>query len=117
MQKHVDISRYLSPGSAKSLKKPTLPMKPCRVTSALVGKAYQAAGKAGTALHTMAVLQAYQADLLKDLSAAETIDKGTFDELRRATDLSLRPPSKRLVPSAVQCLLYREAFVVESFRH
>ncbi len=53
---------YLSPGGASSLKKPTLPTKLCRATSILVGKALQAAGQAGSALHTMA-------DLLKDLSA------------------------------------------------
>ncbi|XP_073721072.1 uncharacterized protein [Misgurnus anguillicaudatus] len=84
------LASYLSPGSASSLKKPILPTKPCRITSSLVGKAYQAAGQAGAALHTMAVLQAYQADLLKDLSGGETIDREAFDELRRATDLSLR---------------------------
>ena len=55
-----------------------------------MGKAYQAAGQAGAALHTMTVLQAYQADLLKDLSAGSTIDEEAFSELRRATDLSLR---------------------------
>ncbi len=80
---------YLSPGSSSSLKKATLPTKPCRVTSSLVGKAFQAAGQAGAALHTMAVLQAYQADLLKDLSTGGSIDEEAFLELRRATDLSL----------------------------
>ncbi len=72
----------LSPGSSSSLKKATLPTKPCRVTSSLVGKAFQAAGQAGAALHTMAVLQAYQADLLKDLSTGGSIDEGAFLELR-----------------------------------
>ncbi|ROI84191.1 hypothetical protein DPX16_19963 [Anabarilius grahami] len=84
------LASYVSPVSASSLKKPTLPTKPCRTTSALVGKAFQAAGQAGAALHTMAVLQAYQADLLKDLSAGTTITEEAFTELRRATDLSLR---------------------------
>lgn len=41
------------------------------LTSQLVGKAYTVAGQAGGALHTMAVLQAYQADLLKDLDGGE----------------------------------------------
>ncbi|ROL48797.1 hypothetical protein DPX16_23447 [Anabarilius grahami] len=41
-------------------------------------------------MHATAVLQAYQADLLKDLSAGTTIDEEAFTELRRATDLSLR---------------------------
>lgn len=37
-----------------------------------MGKAYGAAGQAGASLHTMVVLQAYQADLLNDLD----YDKG-----------------------------------------
>ncbi len=82
------LAGYLSPGSSSSLKKATLPTKPCRVTSSL-GKAFQAAGQAGAALHTMAVFQAYQADLLKDLSTGGSIDEGAFLEPRRATDLSL----------------------------
>ncbi len=68
------LAGYLSPGSSSSLKKATLPTKPCRVTSSLVGKAFQAAGQAGAALHTMAVLQAYHADLLKDLTTGGSID-------------------------------------------
>ncbi len=54
-----------------SLKAPSLPSKPLQETSSLNGKAYAAAGQAVASLHTMAVLQAYQADLLKDL------DKGS----------------------------------------
>lgn len=84
------LAGYLSPGSSSSLKKATLPTKPCRGTSSLVGKAFQAAGQADAALHTMAVLQVYQANLLKDLSTGGSIDEEAFLELRRATDLSLR---------------------------
>ena len=84
------LAGYLSPGTSSSLKKPTLPSKPCRTSSTLVGKAFQAAGQAGASLHTMAVLQAYQADLLKDLSTSGTLNHDAFNELRRATDLSLR---------------------------
>lgn len=54
-----------------------------------MGKAFQAVGQAGAALHTMAVLQAYQADLLKDLSTSWGIDEESFSELRWATDMSL----------------------------
>lgn len=43
---------YLSPSSVSSRRKPTLPTKPCRVTSA-----YATAGQAGMSLHTMEVLQ------------------------------------------------------------
>ncbi len=103
---------YLSPGSSSSLKKPVLPTKPCRLTSSLVGKAFQAAGKAGAALHTMAVLQAYQADLLKDLSTGGTIDEEAFSELRRATDLS--PRATKQTAHAVGCSM---AAMVSTERH
>ncbi len=72
---------YLSPGSLLLLKKSTLPTKPCRLTSSLVGKVFQAAGQASASLHTMAVLQAYQADLLKDLSTGGSISEEAFSEL------------------------------------
>lgn len=39
-------------------------------------------------LHTMAMLQTYQADL-KDMSVGGSIDEESFSELRRVTDLSL----------------------------
>ncbi len=58
---------YLFPGGASSPKKSPLPTKPGRATSTLVDKAFQAAGQAGAALHTIVVLQAYQDYLLKDL--------------------------------------------------
>lgn len=51
-------------GGASTLK--ALPTKPLKTNSRLNGKAYMAAGQAGALLHTMAVLHAYQADLLKD---------------------------------------------------
>ncbi|KAL0168890.1 hypothetical protein M9458_037112, partial [Cirrhinus mrigala] len=81
---------YLSPESASSLKAPVLPSKPLRVTSAPVGKGYTAAGQAGVCLHTMSVLQAYQADLLKELDEGEEIKDSDISELRRTADLSLR---------------------------
>lgn len=37
----------------------------------------------------MSILQAYQADLLKDLDEGEEVSREAFVELRRATDLSL----------------------------
>ncbi|KAI2662194.1 2-oxoisovalerate dehydrogenase subunit beta, mitochondrial [Labeo rohita] len=68
------LASYLSPGAASSLKAPTLPSKPLRTTSSLVGKGYSAAGQAGACLHTMSLLQAYQADLLKGLADGEKVD-------------------------------------------
>ncbi len=81
---------YLSPNAASSLKAPTLPTKPLRTSSALVGKGYAAAGQAGSCLHTMAVLQAYQADLLKELDEGEGFRAEDIGELCKAADLSLR---------------------------
>ncbi|XP_060741844.1 uncharacterized protein LOC132856323 [Tachysurus vachellii] len=83
------LAGYLSPASP-AWRRPALPSKPCRTTSALVGKAYTAAGQAGAALHTMAVLQAYQADLLAELDGREELGPQAISELRRATDLALR---------------------------
>ncbi len=54
-------------GDKASLKVPSLSFKPLQDTSRLNGRAYAAAGQAVASLHTMAVLHAYQADLLKDL--------------------------------------------------
>ncbi len=84
------LASYLSPDAASSLKAPTLPTKPLRTSSALVGKGYAAAGQAGSCLHTMAVLQAYQADLLKELDEGEGFSADDICELRRTADLSLR---------------------------
>ncbi len=84
------LAGYLAPGAASSLKAPVLPTKPLRGSSALLGKGYAAAGQAGACLHTMAVLQAYQADLLKKLDEGEQISSSDVGELRRTADLALR---------------------------
>ncbi len=83
------LAGYLSPSVASSLKAPVLPTK-LRMSSALVGKGYTAAGQAGACLHTMSVLQAYQADLLKELDEGEQISSSGIGELRRTADLALR---------------------------
>ncbi|KAI2647461.1 Uronate isomerase [Labeo rohita] len=84
------LASYLSLGKATSLKTPSLPSIPLQVTSRLNGRAYAAAGQAVGALHTMAVLQAYQADLLKDLDKGQGLSPDEVAELRRTTDLALR---------------------------
>ncbi|KAL0173531.1 hypothetical protein M9458_029499, partial [Cirrhinus mrigala] len=84
------LASYLSLGKAASLKTPSLPSIPLQVTSRLNGRAYAAAGQAVGALHTMAVLQAYQADLLKDLDKGQGLFPDEVAELRRTTDLALR---------------------------
>ncbi len=83
------LAIYLSMGKTASLKVPSLPSKPLQDTSRLNGRAYAAAGQAVASLHTMA-LQAYQADLLKDLDNGQGLSPDEVAELRRTTDLALR---------------------------
>ncbi len=42
------------------------------------------------ALHTMAILQAYQADVLKEMDEGACLTPEAVKEFRRATDLTLR---------------------------
>ncbi len=84
------LASYLSPESSSSIKSPILPNKPVRITSGIVGKAYSAAGQVAAFLHTMSLLQAYQAELLTNLDEGEGISPNTICELRRSTYLSLR---------------------------
>ncbi len=79
------LASYLSPESSSSIKSTILPTKPVKITSALVGKAYSAAGQAAACLHTMSLLQAYQAELLIDLDEGEVISPNTVYGLRRVT--------------------------------
>ncbi|KAL0195700.1 hypothetical protein M9458_009272, partial [Cirrhinus mrigala] len=84
------VTAHLCPHTAIGWKaKASHPSKPCRTTSALAGRAYASAGQAASALHSMAVLQVFQAKLLAetDKSAPNT---ATLTELRSATDLALR---------------------------
>ncbi len=84
------LASHLSPYLAPSWKsRPLLPTKPCRTTSALIGKSYITAGQAGMALHTMAILQAYQADVFKEMDEGTGLTEAV-KELCRATDLALR---------------------------
>ncbi len=58
------LTSYLSHQSSSSTRSPVLPTKPVRTTSA---------GQAAACLHTMSLLQAYNADLLADLDEGEGI--------------------------------------------
>lgn len=51
---------------------------------------YMAAGQACLALHNMAMLQAYQADILKDMDKGDGLTLEAVKELQRVTDLALR---------------------------
>ncbi len=80
------LASHLSPYLAPSWKsRPLLLTKLCRTTFALIGKSYIAAGQAGMALHTMAILQAYQADVLKEMDEGTGLTPEAVKELRRAT--------------------------------
>ncbi|KAL0150800.1 hypothetical protein M9458_053882, partial [Cirrhinus mrigala] len=59
-------------------------------TSCLNGRAYAAAGQAVASLHTIVVLQTYQADLLKDLDKGQGLSPEEVAELRCTTDLAIR---------------------------
>ncbi len=84
------VAAHLCPPTAIGWKaKASHPSKPCRITSALAGRSYASAGQAASALHSMAVLQVYQAKLLSAVDESEP-DPATLRELRSATDLALR---------------------------
>ncbi|KAL0157252.1 hypothetical protein M9458_048498 [Cirrhinus mrigala] len=84
------LANYLPLGEASSLKAPSLPSEPLQRTSCLNGRAYAAAGQAVASLHMMVVLQAYQADLLKDLNKGQGLSPDEVAELRCTTDLAIR---------------------------
>lgn len=75
------LASYLSLGEASTLKGPTLLTKLLRVTSHLNGRAYAAAAQAGTALRTITVLQAYQADLRKYLNRGQGLPPEAVAEM------------------------------------
>ncbi|KAL0199287.1 hypothetical protein M9458_007827, partial [Cirrhinus mrigala] len=70
-----------------------LPSKPCHTTSHIADKASMAAGQAASAIHTMAVLQAFQVKMLQTLDE-EGPGSAAFKKLRSATDLALRATKK-----------------------
>ncbi len=59
------MTAHLCPPKAIGWKvRVSYPSKPCRATSALAGHAYSVAGQAASVLHSMAVLQVFQAKML-----------------------------------------------------
>ncbi|KAI2658175.1 Transposon Tf2-8 polyprotein [Labeo rohita] len=87
------VAAHLCPSARGWKSAPSLPSKPCRTTSHIADKAYMAAGQAASAIHTMAVLQAFQAKMLQTLDE-EGPDSAAFKKLRSATDLALRATKK-----------------------
>lgn len=67
-----------------------LRIKVCSASlQALAKRVYAASGQAGSALHTMTVLQVFQSKLLHDMDESGR-DPNVFKELHTATDLALR---------------------------
>ncbi len=86
------LASHLSPSLAPSWKsRPLLPTKPCRTTSALIGKSYIAAGQAGMALHT-------------EMDGGTGLTPEAVKELRRTTDLA-RPDRKSVSARLKHALL------------
>lgn len=84
------VAVHLCPPTALGWKmRASHPLKPCRTTSVLASKAFAADGQGGSALHTMAVLQVYQATLLRKMDESGP-DQTIFKELCSTTDLALR---------------------------
>ncbi len=87
---HLDepVATHLCPPIAIGWKaRASHPSKPCRATSALAGCAYSVAGQAASALHSMAVLQVFQAKMLANEEAS--LDSASLRDLRSTTDLAL----------------------------
>ncbi|KAL0149377.1 hypothetical protein M9458_055415, partial [Cirrhinus mrigala] len=116
-----NLAAHLAPSSAPSWKsRSPLPFKPCRFTSALIGKSYMDVGQAAATLHSIAVLQAYQADVLKELDedglfgdAVTTVvekfraakqQSAIFRQLipRRSREVEHQPPAVRSHSSSLQ---------------
>ncbi|XDV46035.1 hypothetical protein PO909_014012 [Leuciscus waleckii] len=105
------IAAHLCPPSAGRRAKSALPSKACRTTSSLLRRAFSAAGQAASALHTMATLQIFQADLLRKLDE-EGPDAICVPDLRSATDLALRATK-----SAAQAIGRNMASLTVTERH
>ncbi|KAL0147769.1 hypothetical protein M9458_056912, partial [Cirrhinus mrigala] len=86
------VAAHLCPPTAIGWKtKASHPSKPCRTTSALAGRAYTSAGQAASALHSMAILQVFQAKLLAQ-SDKSALDPATLTELRSPPQVCLGRP-------------------------
>lgn len=108
-QMEESLAGYLAASQASSWKAPTLSLKPCQFTSRLLGKAYVVAGQASGTLHTILVLQAYQADLLKDADVAGDMAPAEIEELHCTLCDKASSLCHWLLSCGTDC--HREAFV------
>ncbi len=106
------VAAHLCPAAAKTLGSDiSLPSKPCRTTAHLANKAYASDGEAASALHAMAVLQVFQAKLLKAVEGVALTAEATKD-LRAAMDCALMATKR-----AAQAVGKAMAFIVVLQRH
>lgn len=68
---------------------PCIPSKVYKFSLNLSNKAYRACGQAASALHSMALLQVYQAKAFIDMPQGGS-DQQFLDELHTATDIALQ---------------------------
>ncbi len=96
------MAAYLCPPTAIGWKaRASHPSKPCRATSALAGRAYSVAGQAASALHSMAVLQVFQAKMLANEEAG--LDAASLRDLRSVIDLA--PRATKATAQAIRRLM------------
>ena len=94
------LASHLAPKSNTATGKPTLPSRQCRFSASQLEKIYRAQGLSARALNTASMLQAYQAEKLRDLHEALTKKEsvaGLLDEVRRTADFILRLSSTAAV--------------------
>ncbi|KAI2647955.1 Transposon Ty3-G Gag-Pol polyprotein [Labeo rohita] len=95
---------HLCPQNAASWRgQPKLPSRACKFSSTLVAKAYSASGQAASTLHAMAILQVYQAKVLKDLHEGVP-DPELVQELHalRATKITAQALGRAMSTMVVQ---------------
>lgn len=97
------VAAHLCPSTSLKVKLSVVhPNKPYRTITSVVGKAYTAPGQAASALHSMSVLQVFQAKMLKHLEK-NVPNLEIFRELRNSTDLALR--ATKMTGQSIGCTM------------
>ncbi|KAL0170784.1 hypothetical protein M9458_035380, partial [Cirrhinus mrigala] len=106
------LASYLSPNTASSLKAPTLPSKPLRTTSALVGKGYQEARKQAAAFqrypprHSLAQGAAGQEHPKQCTSSSYQASQKQSLSSHKKNSTSRAPPQWKLLPNVSAWVLH-----------
>lgn len=78
---------------------------PCRLTAHLADKAYASAGEAASALHSMAVLQVFQAKLLQSLDSGN-VDADAMKDLRTDFVLMATKCSAQAISRSMRFMMF-----------